>query len=77
MSKTDAPTESFARCNYDVACEQAMNEQVTIESWSLLVRSALPDVWALAAGPLLTISSILTCRKVSAVKYNSVWAMTA
>ena len=28
VSKTDAPTESFARCNYDVSCEQAMNEQV-------------------------------------------------
>ena len=28
MSKTDAPTESFARCNYDVSCEHAMNEQV-------------------------------------------------
>ena len=28
VSKTDAPTESFARCNYDVSCEHAMNEQV-------------------------------------------------
>lgn len=28
VSNVDAPTESFARCNYEVSCEHAMNEQV-------------------------------------------------